>query len=241
MTEAPRDAADTDYFEQVESCFARLRGTPLLLSPKDWALMASWREEGVPLRVVLEALESVFLARRRSAGEGTPRPILSLGYCRHAVQEAFDAWREARLGAPSGGDPAAGEGSESGKEEAAGCLHGWIEELQLAGRNPELSKLPMAEAAEHLRRLAALLQAPDAPSLAQVEEQLEQTEDRMLDQLLQTLPPEVMQEIEDSVHQDLHALRPRLTRRAYESTFRVHLRGRLRAHHHLPRLTLYQV
>lgn len=241
MTEASRDAADTDYFEQVESCFARLRGTPLLLSPKDWALLASWRAEGIPLRVVLEALESVFLARRRSAAEGTPRPILSLSYCRHAVEEAFDAWREARLGAPSGTEPAAGEGSESGVEEAAGCLHGWIEELQLAGRNPELPELPMEEAAEDLRRLTALLEAPDAPSLAQVEEQLERTEDRMLDQLLQTLPPKVIQEIQEAVHRDLRALKPRLTRRAYESTFLVHLRGRLRARHHLPRLTLYQV
>jgi hypothetical protein len=239
MTEVPRDAADTDYFEQIESCFARLRGTPLLLSPKDWALVARWHKEGVPLRVVLEALESVFLTRRRSAGEGTPRAILSLGYCRHAVQEAFDVWREARLGAPSGGDAAAGSGSESGKGDAADCLRGWIDELQLAGRNPELPGLPMEEATENLRRLAAMLEAPDAPSLAQVEEQLEQTEDRMLDQLLQTLPPEVMQEIEASARQDLHALRPRLTRRAYESTFRVHQRGHLRARLHLPRLTLY--
>ncbi len=239
MSETTPDAADTDYFEQIEACFARLRGTPLLLSPKDWALVGSWQMEGVPLRVVLQALESVFLARRRSAGEGTPRAILSLGYCRHAVQEAFDAWREARLGAPSGRDPAAGEAGDSGVEEATRCLQSWIEELQLAGGNPELPERPMEEAAENLRRVAASLGAPDAPSLAQVEEQLEQTEDRMLDQLLKTLPRPVMQEIEAFVRRDLDALRPRLTRRAYESTFLVHLRGRLRARHHLPRLTLY--
>ncbi len=126
-------------------------------------------------------------------------------------------------------------------EEAVRCLQSWIEELRLAGCNPELPKLPVEAATKNLRRLAALLQTPAAPSLAQVEEQLEQTEDRMLDQLLQALPKQVMQEIEASVRHDLHALRPRLTQRAYESTFLVHLRGRLRARHHLPRLTLYQV
>jgi hypothetical protein len=239
MSDSSRDAADIDYFEQVESCFSRLRGTPLLLSPKDWALVASWREAGIPLRLVLEALESVFVARRRSADEGTTRPVLALSYCRHAVQEAFDAWREAQLGAPSVETPATGEGSESGKQEAASCLQAWIEGLQHAGRKAELPSLPLEEAAEHLRSLAALLEAPDHPSLAQVEDRLEEIEDRLLDRLLQALPPEAMQEIEDSVRQDLQALQPRLTQRAYESTFQVHLRGRLRERHHLPRLTLY--
>jgi len=236
-----RDAEEIDYFEQIEACFAGLRGSPLLLSPKDWALVASWRKAGVPLRVVLEALEAVFVARRRSAGEGGPRPVLSLGYCRHAVQEAFESWREARLGAPTGDFAEVTRECDSGREEAVGFLIAWIEELLVAERNGALPTAPLQEAAKELQHLMTLLQAPDAPSLAQVEEQLEAAEDRMLDRLLQGLPPDAVQETEELVRQDLHALQPRLTRRAYESTFRVHVRGRLRTRHHLPRLTLYQV
>ena len=61
--------------------------------------MASWREAGIPLRVVLEALESLFAARCRAPSEGAPRPILSLGYCRHAVKEAFHIIVEQKMGA----------------------------------------------------------------------------------------------------------------------------------------------
>lgn len=236
-----REAEGIDYFDQIESRFARLRGTPLLLSPKDWALVASWRQSEIPLRVVLEALEAVFLARRRPDGEGAPRAILSLGYCRHAVQDAFDSWREAHLGAPTGESESPGEESQSSREEAVGYLRGWVEELLRAESDAALPELPLQEAAADLQRLAALLEAPDAPSLAQVEEQLERAEDRMLDRLLRALPPEVVQEIETSARQELHTLQPRLTQRAYESTLLVHVRGHLRARHHLPRLTLYQI
>src|SRR5438132_7533846 len=87
-------AADT-YFVEIEGHFAQRRGTPFVLSPKDWMLMKKWREEGVPLPVVIEAIDSVF---ERNETSGRRKVISSLSYCRHAVKEIWDARRDLYVG-----------------------------------------------------------------------------------------------------------------------------------------------
>ena len=84
----------TDYFTEIEAHFARRRGTPFVVNPKDWALMKQWHQEGVPLPVVIEALDSVF-----DKQEAKGRKVNSLGYCRHAVKELWDERRELAIGA----------------------------------------------------------------------------------------------------------------------------------------------
>ena len=85
-----------DYFTEIEAHFARRRGTPLVVSPKDWALMKKWSEEGIPLPVVIEALDSVF-----DKQEEKGRKVNSLSYCRHAVKELWDERRELQIGSES--------------------------------------------------------------------------------------------------------------------------------------------
>jgi hypothetical protein len=88
-------AADT-YFVEIEGHFAQRRGTPFVLSAKDWMLMKKWREEGVPLPVVIEAIDTVF---ERNETSGRRKVISSLSYCRHAVKEIWDERRELYAGA----------------------------------------------------------------------------------------------------------------------------------------------
>ncbi len=88
-------AADT-YFIEIEGHFAQRRGTPFVLSAKDWMLMKKWREEGVPLPVVIEAIDSVF---EKNETSGRRKVISSLSYCKHAVKEMWDERRELYAGA----------------------------------------------------------------------------------------------------------------------------------------------
>lgn len=78
------------YFEEVEAHFAMRRQTPFILSAKDWALMKSWHDEGVPLPVVIEAIDSVF--------DKTEKKVNSLSYCRHAVKELWKLRKEMLVG-----------------------------------------------------------------------------------------------------------------------------------------------
>ena len=55
------------YFLALEEHFGRLRGKPLLLSPRDVALAREWHEAGLPLEAVLRGIDRFFAreAKRR--------------------------------------------------------------------------------------------------------------------------------------------------------------------------------
>ena len=80
------------YFRAVEERFCALRGAAMLLSPRDWALIASWWSARVPLGIVLESLDEVFAARLRR-GEAAAE-VSSLAYFRNDVQRRFRLHRE---------------------------------------------------------------------------------------------------------------------------------------------------
>ena len=94
------------YFEDIEAHFAARRGTPFILSAKDWVLMKSWHDEGVPLPVVIEAIDSVF---EKNETSGRQKKINSLSYCRHAVKELWKERKEMLVGA-AGETPEAAPG-----------------------------------------------------------------------------------------------------------------------------------
>lgn len=82
-------ADDLAYFQDIEKRFIALRGAPLLLSPADFAVAKAWRAMGIPLQVVLGAIEDLF-AQRRERGK-TSRVRGGLAYCRPAVENAWRA------------------------------------------------------------------------------------------------------------------------------------------------------
>jgi hypothetical protein len=84
----------SEYYTEIEAHFARRRGTPFVVNAKDWALMKKWNEDGVPLPVVIEALDAVF-----DKQEAKGRKVNSLSFCKHAVKELWDERRELAIGA----------------------------------------------------------------------------------------------------------------------------------------------
>lgn len=84
-----------DYFLEIEAHFAMRRNTPFILSAKDWALMQRWHHEGIPLPIVIEAIDSVFDKNQNS---GRNKVISSLSYCRHAVKELWDERKDLFVG-----------------------------------------------------------------------------------------------------------------------------------------------
>ncbi|HJT17193.1 MAG TPA: hypothetical protein VJ853_07390 [Thermoanaerobaculia bacterium] len=84
-----------EYFLEIEAHFAARRGTPFILSAKDWALMRKWADDGIPLPVVIEAIDSVF---EKNETSGRRKIISSLSYCRHAIKELWDARRDLYVG-----------------------------------------------------------------------------------------------------------------------------------------------
>ena len=109
--------SDDSYFLEIEGHFAARRQTPFILSAKDWALMKSWHDEGVPLPVVIEAIDAVF--------EKSEKKINSLSYCRHAVKELWKERKEMLVGA-------AGESPEADPAPLLDALASKLEALPAA-------------------------------------------------------------------------------------------------------------
>jgi hypothetical protein len=139
-----------EYFQEIEAHFARRRGTVFILSAKDWVLMQKWAADGIPLPVVIEALDAVFDKR-----EAQGKKVNSLSYCKHAVKEMWDERRALQVGA-EGAAPEEDPGSR-------------LEALAVA-----LEATPAVSFAPRVRELAALR------SLPRIEEALMALEEELI-------------------------------------------------------------
>src|SRR6185295_8116393 len=91
--------ADREYYAAGEAAFIRRRGTPFLLSPRDFALLKQWRELGVPIEAVEQGIDDAFSRREERGATGR---INSLAYCRDAVLSAWERRAEAAVGRGAG-------------------------------------------------------------------------------------------------------------------------------------------
>jgi hypothetical protein len=148
-----------DYFTEIEFHFASKRNTPFVLNAKDWALMKEWHEAGVPLPIVIEAIDTVF----EKAAE-RKKVVNSIHYCKHAVKELWDERRELTVG----------EGSSTPEASPSEALEALAVQLEA---NPAASSF-----APRVRGLAA------EKSVPRIEEKLIELERELIDSLLASLP-----------------------------------------------------
>lgn len=86
---------DENYHSEVADTFLARRGGQLFLSPMDWYVIDGWQKEGIPLHVVVRAMNDIFDAlpvRRRRAVKG----VL---YCQEEIEARFDDWLAGQVGA----------------------------------------------------------------------------------------------------------------------------------------------
>ena len=233
----PGEAGDA-YYRAVEEEFVRRRGAAMLLSPRDWSLIGEWKEAGVPLRVVLQAINNIFDAFERRAPAG--RKINSLSYCKQEVLALHDLYRTLRAveaGRPQGPDEAAGR--------SAAVRH--------LGRLARQIRVSMAGASEARRdRLVASLARVGA-ELKHVRKEIRNglLEPRALEDRLRALDEDLLEAVRDSLPAaEVASLEERAARtlgpaggkmnpEARERTRLAHEARLLREAAGLPRLTLF--
>ena len=81
-----------NYFTEIERFFQSRRETFTLLSTLDWVLIENWKEQGMPLEIVLKGIDRAFSRAKRK--------INSLAYCVKAVEEVAEEQKEMRVEAP---------------------------------------------------------------------------------------------------------------------------------------------
>ncbi|MGP8258353.1 MAG: hypothetical protein ACLQM6_00185 [Acidobacteriaceae bacterium] len=148
-----------NYFTEIETHFQQRRGSLLMLSTLDWALIETWREAGIPLEAVLRGIDAAFDKHDTQSLRSTrrQRKVNGLAWCAQAVLEAVKQSREAAIGAAPA-QPV--ETRESGFETAR--IRRYLERnaaaLDAAAANlPAPAGTAAAESAVRLRDLSASL------------------------------------------------------------------------------------
>ena len=219
-----------NYFTEIEETFVRRRGKNLLLSPLDWALIESWQERGIPLHVVLRAIESVFDVFDKQPLR--PRTIKSLLYCREEIEAQYSEWAAAQVG--SGG----ADGKETisdghSREEISAFIADAIAKLRHLDA-PEL-KEDYERACSRLDELNASL--PDDTEL--IEKTLYETEKFIDRALLTNFNSEHLTKLKKEVAAQLKTYKSGMEPEVYKNTFELMLLKRLREESGVPRLSLF--
>ncbi|MGH9440870.1 MAG: hypothetical protein ACRD16_01200 [Thermoanaerobaculia bacterium] len=220
-TDPGTDAAGREYFTAIETEFIRRRGSPFLLSPKDFELIRRWRELGIPAADVFRGIAEAF---DRRAERGAQTRINSVSYCEGAVLEAWERNASARVGKP----PAGGEPSD-----VASALDRMCEELERAADEGSAAREAIAGAVRRLRKLAGEGRSPE-----EIEASLGRLEKKLLREAAAALPPETLAAIEKEEQGRLAGDRTAMEPRAFDRTRDVLIRRRLRVELGIPRLSL---
>src|SRR5580692_4459467 len=126
-----------NYFTEIEERFQQRRGSLLLLSTLDWALIETWQEAGVPLEAALRGIDTAFDKYESRQHRGHKRKINGLAWCAQAIMEAAEELREASAGASTATNYA---GPDSGfeHERVAAHLEAAATALQASAVAPEV-------------------------------------------------------------------------------------------------------
>ncbi len=230
-----RDAVENyfNYFTEIEEHFQRRRGSILLLSTLDWALIDTWREAGIPVEAVLRGIDSAF-DRYESQKHRNARRINGLAWCAQEVITAAEEMREASLGAAQRKSDSATAGLEW--ERVGAHLTRAAAELQAAS----LSGLAAETASAVAERLRVLALPPStAPNLEGLERNLIVLEEKLLNALIATAPEAELTALREQSAQELAPYRRRMQSHQIRQIEQQFLHKRLLEKHNLPRLSLF--
>jgi hypothetical protein len=165
-----------NYFTEIEEYFWKKRGTALLVSTLDWALIDTWKQAQIPLETVLKGIDDAF-QKHEKRRRGTRR-VNSLAYCHQAVLEAAETAERAKLPHPSSGDAIPRSDIAKFLLRNADA----VQEAAAAFRDRELpeSAAMLHAVASSLREIAAAAGDTAPLDLEEMERRLTVLEDRML-------------------------------------------------------------
>ena len=230
-----------NYFTEIEEHFWKKRGAHLLVSPLDWAIMETWQKAGVPLDAALKGIDAAFESyqrSRRGAGKDVEEPGVLHG-------------RSAGSGAGTAGSGRRGSaGGEAPKRKnpfrARSCSAYLQRNAEMLRKAAGLQKDASAglgeflrEMAEKLRSAEALLEAPGALDLEDLERRLTILDEKIHAALLTHASEELLLKIRREVDSQLATYRRKMKAEQLALVEKQYSQKRLLDEFRLPRLSLY--
>ena len=222
------------YFSEIEERFNRRRGSLLLLSTLDWALIETWREAGVPLEAVLRGIDDAFDKYERRPSK--TQKINGLAYCAQAVLTAAEEMKEAAVGATR--EPAGGSGIGVEQAEIASFLAGNAQRLRQAQAAPTVM-LVAEECAVTLTDLAAALNQAGSLRLEDMERRLTVLEEKLLAALTVSAPENELFALRTEADREIAPYRSKMPGAQIEQLQKQLMHKRLFEKAKIPRLSLF--
>ncbi|HEV2465192.1 MAG TPA: hypothetical protein VGT04_15400 [Acidobacteriaceae bacterium] len=221
-----------NYFTEIEERFQQRRGSILLLSTLDWALIETWREAGIPLEAALRGIDDAFDKREAQKPRGRVRQINGLAWCTQAVMEAVEAMKDASVGA----GPASAQGPAPGfePERIAAHLNDCASQLEQA-RVEGVAREIALQSTNRLRELAA----EQKQNLEELERNLTVMEEKLFSAMMTTAPEAELVALREESARELSPYRSRMKTEQIRQVEQQFLRKRLLEKYSLPRLSLF--
>jgi hypothetical protein len=221
-----------NYFTQIEEHFQRRRGTLLLLSPLDWALMETWKDAGIPVEAVLRGIDATF-----DKWERRPKrfqKVNGLAYCSQEVLISVEELKKAAIGA------APKEVKSTGLDHSAVAEYlnrnaTQLDQVQV----PATAQTLAQETASTLRTLASSLSQNQLVSMEDLERRLTVAEEKIFAALLAATPDDALLTVRTEADRDLAPYRSKMSAPQIEQLHKQYVHKRLLDQSRVPRLSLF--
>lgn len=241
-----------NYFTEVEEEFVRRRGKHMLISTLDWALVESWKNAGIPLHIVLRAINEAFDGYDARAEKY--RKVNSIFYCQQQVEATFAEYRLAQVGGesppPTSENQTAGTVPQAGKPEAfpkdilfgflgrcddelrAGVLH-----ASTSGRTALEDAINRARA--RMKDIIAEIEGPGRVDAEALERDLDSLDRMILEAARESYGEEQIKRLRADAESNLRSYRKKMDKTIYEQTVQNFIARRLRELNNIPRMSLF--
>ena len=216
-----------NYFTEIEERFQKRRGSALLLSTLDWALIETWKDAGIPLEAALRGIDETFDKYDRRPSKS--KKINSLAYCSQEILSAAEDIKEAAIGtAPA-------------KASDSGTLR--LDDVRaFLQKNAEaISKLPIPGArfaADNLTAAASEL-ADTSPNMEDLERKLTVMEEKLFAALFAATSDDELVQVRREADSAMAPYRSKMPSTQIEQLQKQFVHKRLLEKHGVPRLSLF--
>ena len=216
-----------NYFTEIEERFQKRRGSALLLSTLDWALIETWKDAGIPLEAALRGIDETFDKYDRRPSKS--KKINSLAYCSQEILSAAEDMKEAAIGtAPA-------------KSSDSGTLR--LEDVRafLQKNADTIAKLHIPGAkrsADNLNAAANELAEP-SPNMEDLERKLTVMEEKLFAALFAATSDDELVQVRREADAAMAPYRSKMPSSQIDQLQKQFVHKRLLEKHGVPRLSLF--
>jgi len=207
-----------NYFTEIERFFQTKRATVTLLSTLDWVLIENWKEQGIPLDIVLKGIDRTFEKSRSRERIG------SLAYCAKAVAQVCEESKDLLVEKPELPDISSDQVAAYIEKLASG-----VEGLNRA----------FPEFGSRIAPIAATIRGLSLNNLRDAEQQLSALEEKVIALIKVASDEALLTEIKRGVDADLAPFRSTMTVEQLTMLEQQLWRRKLMERFDVPRLSLF--